>query len=75
MRFIKNWKELSEEKSETHELEIDLAHGCGWITNKTDKEDDYYLTTHTFYGSMHKECTKVLQSKGFAVVLANWDAK
>jgi hypothetical protein len=76
-KYIKDWKELKEEKSPTHILEIELEYGYGWIRPNADEQDveapHYYLSTHTFYGSFHEHSTKVLQSCGFNVVLANWD--
>jgi hypothetical protein len=76
-KYIKNWKELKEEKSPTHTLEIDVD-GCnGWIepNNKVEGswEGSYYLSTHTFYDGTCKSSTKLLQSCGFNVELANWD--
>jgi hypothetical protein len=73
IQYIKDWEELAEIKSETHDLEIDFKYGSGWITSKTDSEDYHYLSTHTFYGMSHKESTRILQSCGFNVELANWD--
>lgn len=70
-QLIKNWEELKECKSDTHYLKIEEY--CGWIHSKSN-EDDYYLSTHTFYGKTHEGSTKLLQSCGFNVVLANWDA-
>lgn len=78
-KHIETWEELAEEKSPTHILEIDLESCNGWIKPKEEKEDywegRHYLSTHTFYGSQYKESTKVLQSCGFNVELANWDEK
>lgn len=71
-KYIKNWQELAGEKSDTHTLEIDEC--CGWINPKNDDGDDYYLSTHTFYGDGSNEYyTKILQKCGFNVQLANWD--
>ena len=77
VKYIKSWEELAKEKSPTHILEIDIE-GCnGWIRPKNDNEDSWdgkhYLSTHTFYGSTYKWSTKILQSCGFNVELANWD--
>lgn len=76
-KYIKNWEELNEVESLTHTLEIDLNYGCGWINPKDAIADKWhgrhYLSTHTFYGLNHEHSTKLLQSCGFNVVLANWD--
>ena len=76
-KLINSWEELSKEKSDTHYLEIDVD-GCnGWINPKVesgDYENMHYLSTHTFYGSQYEESTRILQSCGFDVHLANWDA-
>jgi hypothetical protein len=76
-KYIKDWNELKEEKSETHTLKIDVESGNGWIHKKEGKDDNsgygHYLSTHTFYGSQHEYSTKLLQSCGFNVILANWD--
>ena len=76
-KLISTWEELAEETSPTHFLEINIK-GCnGMIFPKEDKlnywDDVYYLSTHTFYGSQYKESTRVLQSFGFNVEIANWD--
>jgi len=77
-KVISSWEELSKEKSKTHYLEIDVDDCNGWIHPKVESDDYYkdrhYLSTHTFYGSQYQESTKVLQSCGFDVILANWDA-
>jgi len=75
-KYIKDWNELKKETSLTHTLEI--KDYCGWvypINNDAEKrwKDGYYLSTHTFYGSNFEHSTKILQSRGFNVVLANWD--
>lgn len=78
IKHIESWEELSKEKSPTHILKINLD-GCnGWIEPKEPKDENsyegyYYLSTHTFYGSQYKQSTKILQSCGFNVKLANWD--
>ncbi len=75
-KLIKTWDELKECTSETHVLEID--DGCGWIHPKKEVDKNswkghHYLSTHTFYGLNHKQSTKILQSCGFDVEIANWD--
>lgn len=76
-KYIKDWDELKEEKSETHTLKIDVEGGNGWIHTKGRNEnrwgDNHYLSTHTFYGERYKYSTELLQSCGFNVILANWD--
>ena len=71
-KYIKDWNELKEEKSETYALEIEEDSGYGWISSK-EGDDTHYLSTHTFYGGTHEYSTKLLQFCGFNVVLANWD--
>jgi hypothetical protein len=76
-KLISTWEELAECKSETHTLKIDIK-GCnGWILPKKTNgwRHEYYLSTHTFYGGQHKESTRMLQSCGFNVKIANWDAE
>lgn len=75
-KHIKDWDELKYVKSPTHILEIDDC--CGWIHPKNDiefKEYDghHYLSTHTFYDGFNESSSRLLQSCGFDVVLANWD--
>lgn len=76
-KYIRNWEELKEVSSPTHNLKVELRFGSAWITSKNDKEDGWadrhYLSTHTFYGDQHEESTHILQSCGFNVELANWD--
>jgi hypothetical protein len=73
---IYTWEELAECKSATHRLEIDLDACNGWISKKGSCGLlSHYLSTHTFYGSQYKEATKLLQSCGFDVEIANWDDK
>lgn len=74
-KLIRTWNELKECTSETHTLEIDLDGHSGWIRNKENNKGDYeyYLSTHTFYGSTYKHSTEILQNYGFNVQLANWD--
>jgi cystathionine beta-lyase/cystathionine gamma-synthase len=72
-KLIKTWDELKECKSDTHILEIE--HCCGWIHPivPAPVKDHHYLSTHTFYGGTHEYSTKILQSCGFDVEIANWD--
>jgi hypothetical protein len=72
--YIKDWRELKEVTSLTHVLDIDVKGGNGWICSR-DKEvsDCHYLSTHTFYNGFCVSYTKLLQSCGFNVILANWD--
>ena len=73
---IDNWEELSKVKSDTHFLKINLEYGGGWIHPKNEEnkfQDSHYLSTHTFYDECYKGHTKLLQSCGFNVELANWD--
>jgi hypothetical protein len=73
MSFINNWEELSAvEDSETYTLEIEEY--SGWVRSKDTGKNEYYLSTHTFYGSMYESSSKKLQSYGFNVQLRNWDA-
>ena len=74
-KLIKTWVELKECISETHTLEIDVDGGNGWIFDKNDNDSIFYLSTHTFYGSMYKYSTEILQKYGFNVQLANWDER
>ena len=76
MKKISNWLELSKvPDSETHSLRIIPEEGNGWIFSKVSggKGKDFYLSTHTFYGSTHKSSTKTLQEHGFDVELVSWD--
>lgn len=78
IKYIKNWEELKDVTSPTHRLEIDVDCGCGWIYPKNSDDNSWegkhYLSTHTFYGGgFNESSTKLLQSCGFNVVLANWD--
>lgn len=76
-KLIKDWNELREvEDSKTHRLEIGEYNG--WIVAKNPKGDKFsdrkkYLSTHTFYGKQYRNSTKLLQSCGFDVEIANWD--
>lgn len=74
-KLIKTWNELRECTSETHILEIDVDGYCGWIRNKNNDKNVYYLSTHTFYGHEHKHSTKMLQKYGFNVQLENRDER
>ena len=72
-KLIETWDELSKlEPSETHHL--DIEDHCGWILKNGSNELEHYLSTHTFYGSMHEFSTAILQECGFNVTLSNWDA-
>jgi hypothetical protein len=75
-RFIKDWADLATvPPSESHRLEIEVECCNGWIHRLDgDEEMPRYLSTHTFYGTNHEGSTALLQSCGFNVVLANWDA-
>ena len=69
---IENWEDLSRCVSGTHRLEIDTHYGCGWIVDKENEENEHYLSTHTFYDSMYKHSTVILQKYGFDVELISW---
>lgn len=77
--LIKSWAELSSvPESKTHKL--DIGEHNGWIITKNPKSDKFsdrkkYLSTHTFYGSSFRYSTKLLQSCGFDVEIANWDGE
>ena len=72
MRYIKDWKELATvEDSKTHRLEIEDHNG--WVISKATGEHEYYLSTHTFYGSMYERSSTLLQEYGFNIHLKNWD--
>lgn len=76
-KLISTWDELAQvPDSETHYLEIGKYNG--WVKAKEPKSDKFsdradYLSTHTFYGLNHEHSTKLLQERGFNVVIANWD--
>lgn len=70
--IIDSWEELSQCKSNTHYLEIDLKYGCGWIIDKGNEDDKLYLSTHTFYEDRFIESTEILQRYGFNVELKSW---
>lgn len=87
-KLIRNWKELAEipKESATHILEINLDECNGYINPKNPKpynpnlsfmrqikNQDYYLSTHTFYGHEYKRASKILRACGFNVQLDNWD--
>ena len=75
MRPVANWEELAAvEGNEKYELKITIEEGFGWINPKNNGGSGEYLSTHTFYGKTHEYSTKMLQRRGFNVVLANWDA-
>lgn len=74
MKRINNWEDLANEESDTHHLDIDLRYGCGWIIAKKDSGkmcDRHYLSTHAFYENQIDYSTKVLQERGFHVILTN----
>jgi hypothetical protein len=77
-KLISTWEELSKCTSETYDIEIDVK-GCnGSVTKKNsafDYSNDYYLSTHTFYGLNYRNSTRELQKRGFNVEIANWDAE
>lgn len=77
IKYIKDWGKLKDITSPTHTLEIDVDGGCGWIYPKNGVDNSWegrhYLSTHTFYGGFSESSTKLLQSCGFNVILANWD--
>ena len=74
LKLIKNWKELSECKSDTHYLEINIDNCNGWIYEKDNKDDcGLYLSTHTFYSGFNESYSKELQKRGFDIVLDNWN--
>lgn len=86
--FVKNWTELAliPKESKTHILEIEEH--CAWLSSKTPEKrninkpqhkqiehEDFYLSTHTFYGQQcYISSTETLQRCGFNVILDNWDA-
>lgn len=80
-RLISTWEELNGLVSEDgkYTIEVDLHLCSGWIRPVNDiSDEDYwkhheYLSTHTFYGSQHKNYTKLLQNFGFDIEIANWD--
>jgi hypothetical protein len=78
-KLISTWEELAECKSETHTLEINTKGGYGWINPIKEATEQWaghhYLSTHIFYGKHHQESTRMLQSCGFNVKIANWDAE
>ena len=73
MRLIENWEELKT-VPDSEKYTLDIGEYNGWVLDKETGEMEAYLSTHTFYGSQHEHSTKYLQSCGFNVVLANWDA-
>lgn len=79
--LIKNWEELSKVKSDTHFIEVEIENCCGYIRPMIEVPDEeyydhnYYLTTHTFYGSQYFITTELLRKCGFNVQLLNWDGE
>ena len=73
--FIKDWFELDKinKESDTHILEVNTELGSGWIYSKNKNDNDYYLSTHTFYGLNYQYESEKLQECGFNVILDNWD--
>lgn len=80
-KLIKSWEDLVGLESEKYKIEVELNNGCGHIVPKVETEEtkeNYwehheYLSTHTFYGSMYKYSTQILQKFGFDVEIDNWD--
>ena len=84
-KLIHNWEELEGLESEHYKIELVSVLGekcCGRIVpkivTKENNGDNYfdhhvYLSTHTFYGSMHQYSTEILQRFGFDVEIDNWD--
>lgn len=71
--LIEDWEDLSKvPPSDTHRIYVDGCSGFVWC-RETNKPI-HYLSTHTFYGNQHEASTKKLQSFGFNVEIANWDA-
>lgn len=85
-KLIRDWDELKQipSESETHVLEVGDCNG--WLhakeekpyNNKLDylkqiKNQDVYLSTHTFYKEKCEYSTEVLKSCGFDVELVGWD--
>lgn len=70
-KLITTWQELGQIQSENYTLKIE--DGSGWVISKETGDWVEYLSTHTFYGSQHKESTKMLRALGFDVEIANWD--
>lgn len=90
MIFIRDWEELAKipNESATHILDIDVKMGNGWLIAKNPKpyshklsfmrqikNQDIYLSTHTFYGNKYKWSSKILRACGFDVELNNWDSE
>lgn len=78
-KLIQTWQELAEvPESATHYLDINVK-GCnGWVIAKYPASDKFsdrkkYLSTHTFYGECYKNSTRLLQSRGFDMEIANCD--
>lgn len=77
-KLISTWAELAAlPETPTHRLEIDVSNCNGWIKSKHPAAAatlGIYLSTHTFYGTKHKQSTQELQACGWNVTIANWDA-
>lgn len=86
--LIRDWNELANipNESETHILEVDVDNCCGYLYAKYPQQYnfelnymdqlphlDFYLSTHTFYGSKYKFSTQLLKACGFDVEIDNWD--
>ena len=87
-KLIRNWKELAEipNESATHILEVNVNDCNGFLHPKNPKpynyklsfmrqiqNQDYYLSTHSFYGHEYNHASKILRACGFNVQLDNWD--
>lgn len=68
---INGWKDLVGLENDLYKIEISLAKENGWIRSKSG-DTDFYLSTHTFYGSMYAYSTNLLQDCGFNVELVSW---
>ncbi|MEG0898370.1 MAG: hypothetical protein RSF40_01490 [Oscillospiraceae bacterium] len=86
--LIHDWEELDEtcNESDTHIVKINREAGNGWLKAKYEKAYDcnkefleqvknqnIYLSTHSFYESQRKATTRILQECGFNVVLVDRD--
>lgn len=74
-KIIKDWKDLVGLESKGYYIEVDLHMGCGWIVPKEELSGhiNYYLSTHTFYGSTYKSYEELLRKCGFDVEIVSWD--
>lgn len=76
-KLIVSWKDLVGLESENYYLKINLDKTNGWIKPKEHykklNNEQYYLSTHTFYGDHYKASTLLLQKCGFNVQLKNCD--